>query len=54
MAKFVSGFFIGILCMLSFNHFSTSKEPVPAKDTVTVQMADQTIEFDTIKKDTIK
>lgn len=55
MGKFFAGLLIGILCMLSYNHFTYEEETAPSKDTITVQMEDQTIEVkDTANKDTVK
>lgn len=57
MIKFFSGLAIGALCVLGYQHFlPSSSEPVPAKDTITVQLKDQTIEvpIDTAKHDTVK
>lgn len=56
MGKFFAGILVGILTTLSWQHFSSSSEgTIPEKDTITIQMGDQTIEIpDTTKKDSVK
>ena len=54
--KFLSGFIIGALTIISFNHFnSSSEEVVSKKDTISIRLADQVIEIpDTTKHDSVK
>lgn len=56
MAKFFAGLLIGALSMLGYHHFASSSESETSqKDTITIQMADQTFEVpDTTKKDSAK
>ena len=56
MGKFFAGILVGILSMLGYNHFTSEEQTVPSKDTITVQVADQTIEVskDTFMHDSVK
>lgn len=56
MAKFFAGLLIGALSIVCYQHFSSSDEAkTTSKDTITVQVKDQTIELpDTTKKDSAK
>ena len=56
MAKFFAGFILGILSMLGYNHFTSEEAIVVSKDTITVQVKDQTIEVakDTFRKDSAR
>lgn len=57
MGKFFAGALISTLAILGYQHFTSASDEAKtdSKDTITVQLSDQTIELpDTTKKDSVK